>query len=224
MIKLAVFDLDGTLVNSIEDLADACNKALEVFDFPIHSLEEYKYFLGDGVRNLISRAMPEEKRSERTIDEVHAIFKSYYEKNYINKTTAYDGIPRLLSELKKAGLILAVASNKPDEFTKKVVEKLFEEDTFEIAVGNVQGVAHKPDPEIVFRILSELNIGKEQAVFIGDTDVDIKTGKNAGLKTIGCLWGFREINELLKAGADFIASHPLDILNYPNFNYGGEKR
>lgn len=214
MIKLAIFDLDGTLVNSIEDLADSCNKALTQCSFPTHDLDKYYYFVGEGVKKLVIRALPEENRDDETIEKVLGIFSEDYNKNYINKTIAYNEIPELLSKLTDAGILIAVASNKPDEFTKKIIEKLFPSVPFSSVVGNIKGVPHKPDPQIVFNILSELDVSAEETVFIGDTKTDIETGKNAGAKTIGCLWGFREINELKQAKSDFIATHPLDIFNY----------
>ena len=217
MIKLAIFDLDGTLVNSIDDLADAVNKALKECGFPTHSVEKYYYFVGDGVKNLIERALPENFKSEENIIKVQAIFAKNYEKNYINKTHVYDGIIELSQELKKLNVKLAVASNKPDDFTKKIIAELFPKGLFDLVKGNTKGVPHKPNPQIVEDILLKLEIEKSDCIFIGDTNVDIRTGKNAGMKTVGCLWGFRDLEELQKAGADFIVSHPLEILKQINF-------
>lgn len=214
MIKLAIFDLDGTLINSIEDLADATNYALNECGFEIHEVEKYYYFVGNGLNNLIMRAIPETHRNEETIIKITALFADYYSKNYCNKTYIYDGITNMVSELKARGIKLAVASNKPDEPTKIIVKKLFGEDTFDYIQGNKKGVPHKPHPQIIYDVLRNFEIEEQQAIMIGDTDIDINTGKNAGLKTIGCLWGFREINELQKAGADLIASHPNDILEF----------
>lgn len=214
MIKLAIFDLDGTLINSIEDLSNATNFALKECGFETHLVEKFYYFVGDGANNLISRAIPEGSRSDETIKKVKGIFADYYSKNYCEKTYIYDGISELLKELQAKDIKFAVASNKPDEFTKIIINKLFGEDTFDFVQGNKDGVPHKPNPQIIDEIVSILEVDKHNCVMIGDTDVDIKTGKNAGIKTIGCLWGFREIEELKKAGADFIAEKPLDILKF----------
>ena len=120
----------------------------------------------------------------------------------------------MVFELRARGIKLAVASNKPDEFTKKIVNKLFGNDTFDFIQGKISDVPHKPDPQSIFKVIKNLETEKKFSIMIGDTNTDILTGKNAGLKTIGCLWGFRDLDELEKAGADFIATHPLDILNY----------
>lgn len=217
MFKLAIFDLDGTLVNSIEDLANAANKALKECGFPTHSLEKYYYFVGNGVKNLIERALPENSKSEENFVKVQTLFAENYAKDYITKTYIYDGILELLQEFKKLEIKLAVASNKPDDFTKKIINEIFPNGLFDLVRGNTKGVPHKPHPQIVENIMSQISIDKKDCIFIGDTNIDIQTGKNAGLKTCGCLWGFREIEELQNAGADFIVSHPLEILKHINF-------
>lgn len=211
MIKLAIFDLDGTLINSIADLADGINLGLKKYGYPTHPYEKFNYFVGDGVRNLIIRALPEDKRDEDNIRKIDEVFSEYYGKNYANKTKIYDRIDILLEKIKKSGIRLAVASNKPDEFTKAIIRDIFKDKTFDIVRGNISGVPHKPEPQIIYSILSEINIDKKEAVIIGDTNIDINTGKNAGIHTIGCLWGFRDRAELEKAGAEVIVADPLEI-------------
>ncbi len=213
MIKLAIFDLDGTLINSIEDLADAMNYALNELGFATHSLEKYNYFVGDGLKNLIIRAIPENERTDGNFIKVENLFSQYYSENYYKKTKIYNNIIELLNSLKLKGIKLAVASNKPDEFTKKIISKLFDKDLFDFVSGNKNGIPHKPNPQIINDLLSELKISRKNAVMIGDTNVDIFTGKNAEIHTIGCLWGFRDRAELEDAVADFIAENPLDIEN-----------
>ena len=213
MIKLAIFDLDGTLINSIEDLADAMNYALNKLGFQIHSLEKYHYFVGDGLKNLIARAIPENSRTNENFVKVQNLFSEYYSENYYKKTKIYDNIIELLNIIKSNDIKIAVASNKPDEFTKKIISKLFDKDLFDFVSGNKTDVPHKPNPQIINDLLNKLKISKENAVMIGDTNVDIFTGKNAEIRTIGCLWGFRDRAELEEAGADFIAKNPLDIEN-----------
>ena len=212
MVKLVIFDLDGTLVNSIWDLADATNKALTEYGFPVHGVDEYYYFVGDGMLKLIERALPESNRDEETLKSVHKRFTELYAECYLNKTTAYDGMPELVKKKKKRGIKTAVASNKNDDFTAKIIGKLFKKGSFDVTMGKREGVAAKPSPEIVFNILKKLEEKPEDAVMVGDTNIDVSTGKNAGLRSVGCLWGFREINELREAGADFIVSNPREIL------------
>lgn len=213
MIKLLIFDLDGTLVNSIEDLADASNYALTKHGFPSHEKEKYNYFVGDGVMLLLKRALPENNRDDHTIDLIKADFSEYYNRNYSTKTKPYEGLSELLSALKAKGLRMAVASNKPDEFSKIIVEHFFE-GLFEMVQGNKPDVPKKPDPQIVFEILEKLNVDKSECLFVGDTNVDIRTGKSAGVKSVGCLWGFRDLEELQEAEADYIISKPSEILNF----------
>ncbi len=213
MIKLAVFDLDGTLVNSIQDLADAINFGLEKMNYPLHTVEEYNYFVGNGLEQLIVRALPKQNVSDENIDKLKKLFYDHYKKNFCNRTFIYDGINDLLCDLKDKGVILAVASNKPDYFSQIMVEKLFGKSMFKYVYGNKEGVSHKPEPDILYNIIEISGFEKSEVIMIGDTDVDIKTGKNAGVKTIGCVWGFRKLQELKQAKADFIVNSPSDILN-----------
>lgn len=215
MIKLLIFDLDGTLVNSIADLAEATNYALKKHGYPVHDEEKYNYFVGDGVLKLIERALPEEDRTEERILALRKEFSQYYDVHYKDKTRPYDGIPEVLKKLRDSGYQLAVASNKPDEFTKVIVNHFFPE-TFSCIQGGLDGVPKKPDPQIVFSILEKFSVSPGECLFIGDTNVDILTGKNAGLHTIGCLWGFRDYEELSLAGADNIISDPKEILDIAN--------
>lgn len=212
-MKLAIFDLDGTLVDSLGDLADACNKGLEKFGYPVHELEKYRYFVGDGVLKLVERILPEDKRSEENISALKAEFDSYYNVHFADKTHPYDGIVTLLEELSARGVKLAVASNKPDEFTKSVV-KVFFEGKFDMVLGKCPDTEKKPAPDILLKIMDALDVSADETVMIGDTNVDIRTAKNAGVSSIGCLWGFRTMEELEQAGADHIVSSPSEILNY----------
>lgn len=211
MIKLAIFDLDGTLINSIEDLADGVNLALEKYGYPTHEYSEYNYFVGDGVRKMIYRALPCDERTEENYIKINNEFSAYYRENFSKKTKIYDGMEKLLYKLKGIGIRLAVASNKPDEFTKAIISGIFEKNTFDFVSGNIEGVARKPEPDIVNSILASADVTVEEAVMIGDTNIDIFTGMNAGIRTIGCLWGFRDRAELEKAGADVIVEEPLEI-------------
>ncbi len=209
-MKLIIFDLDGTLVNSLEDLADAANSALKKRGFPIHETEKFRYFVGNGIPKLIERVLPEDKRVPVTMAEVKADFDAYYHSHYADKTKPYAGINELLSALKSRGYILAVASNKADEFTKAIVNSFFN-GIFSIAAGSSEGIARKPAPDIVYKIMEEAGADKKNTILIGDSNVDVMTAKNAGIKCIGCLWGFRTSEELEAAGADFLAEKPSDI-------------
>ncbi len=212
MLPLLIFDLDGTLVNSIDDLADAVNNSLGLMGHPIHDVEKYNYFVGDGVLELCQRALPMDYATEDNIATLHKLFNEYYEKNYMVNTKAYEGIMLLLNTLKSAGIKLAVASNKTHEFTVKIIEDTFGRDLFDVVLGSKDNVKKKPSPEILNIIINKIGVNKEKTFMVGDTNIDILTAKNAGISSIGCLWGFRTREELEKAGADYIATDPMEIL------------
>lgn len=212
-MKLIVFDLDGTLVNSLADLAAATNISLKKFGYPEHELEKFRYFVGDGVPKLLERAVPESERSVERLAEMKKCFDAYYNTHFADNTNPYDGIPQLLAGIKKLGYKMAVASNKPDEFTKEIVNTFFE-GIFDIIQGKAPDTEKKPAPDIVLKIMKKLNASAEDTVMVGDSNVDIFTAKNAGIKSIGCLWGFRTRQELEEAGADYIAEKPSDILDH----------
>lgn len=211
-MKLAIFDLDGTLVNSLADIAEATNYAMRKLGFPEHELSEFNYLVGDGVAKLIERALPKENQDK--FSEVLKIYNDYYNNHYTVKTYIYDGIENMLNILKEKDFELAVASNKTHEFTENVIAHYFSDELFSAVFGKSEGNPVKPNPAIVDNIIDKLNVSREDTVMIGDTCIDIKTGKNAGIKTIGCLWGFRTIEELVNAGADYIADKPADIVKY----------
>ena len=198
MIQLAVFDLDGTLVDSLGDLAAASNKALEQNGLPVHPTESYRYLVGNGVRKLIERAVPEGTPPEK-VQKVFEDFSANYEKGCLDRTRPYDGIKELLSDLCKMGIRCAVASNKPDEFSHRITDALFDSDAFSLVRGKLETAKTK------------LDIPVENAVMIGDSDVDVETAHNAGIPCIGCTWGFRGEEELKAAGAEFTADTPKDI-------------
>lgn len=213
MKKLTIFDLDGTLVNTLDDLGDSVNKALSSFGFCEHDIEKYRYFVGDGTLKLIERALPKDCANEETINSVHTLFSEIYSKNYLVKSCVYNGIKEVLSELKGRGFILAVATNKPDKFAREILDFLFGKDYFYCVYGKKDDVPKKPDPSIIHNILEYCSLKPEDAIMIGDSNVDVMTGKNAGLVTVGCLWGFRDYDELSRAGADYIASDPSDLFD-----------
>ena len=212
MIKAVLFDLDGTLVNSLTDLADSTNFALEKLGFPTHETEKYKYFVGDGIPMLIKRALPEGERTEETQAQCLELFMSRYREHYFDKTDAYDGIKDLLCELKKQGFIIAVISNKAHEMAQKVVSKVFG-DIFNTVAGKREGYKSKPDPALILEIINELGVTPESCVLIGDSGMDMAAAVNAKVTGIGVLWGFRSEEELISNGAKHIASTPSQILD-----------
>ena len=212
MYKLVIFDLDGTLVNSLEDLGNACNSALESFGYPVHPMESFRYFVGDGVPMLIRRALPESERSEENIARVKAVFDEIYGRNYNVCTRPYDGITELLDKLKAEGILIAVASNKPDNFTQTIVTSMFG-DTFSYVSGKKEGFEKKPDPQIALHIMEKLGVSPKDVLFAGDSSVDMQTAHNAGCDCIGCVWGFRTLQELTDNKATYIANSPIDIFN-----------
>lgn len=212
MFETYLFDLDGTLVNSLDDLADACNFVLAEAGLPTHSTEAYRYFVGNGAYKLAERMLPEHMRDADTIARFKAAFDARYNGHYLDKTRPYPGIPETLAALKARGKKLAVLSNKPDPFVRKLCAELFPGGTFDAVCGQRDGVATKPAPDGVFAILAELSAGREHALFIGDSDVDIRTAQNAGLKSAGAVWGFRGREELVRAGADFLLDSAGELL------------
>ncbi len=214
MIKYAVFDLDGTLLNTIKTITHYVNSVLRCENIREISEEECKYFVGDGARALIRRALASRGNfSESTFLRVYEDYNREYNGNALYLTEPYEGIPELLSELKKRSITLAVLSNKPDYATREVIGSFFP-NTFSAVRGGIDGVPLKPEPDGVFEILRELGADISEVIYLGDTGVDMQTGKGAGAKkTVGVLWGFRTREELLQNGADAIVESPLDILN-----------
>lgn len=213
MIYQAVlFDLDGTLLDTIDDLADAMNAALAALGLPRHSVQECKYFVGDGVRNFALRSLPEDCRDERTLATLIDLYKAEYSKNWATKTKPYEGIAELLDALSARGLSLVVYSNKPDEFTTLMVEQFLERWKFEVVVGARYGWAHKPDPSAALDIAQRLGIAPERFVYVGDTNTDMLTANDAGMYAVGALWGFRTADELVSSGARIIIEHPMDLM------------
>lgn len=205
MIKTIIFDLDGTLLNTLEDLKEATNFALSKYNYPTRTLEEVRCFVGNGVRKLIERAVPENCQN---VEECLAVFKQNYSEIMYNHTAPYDGILKILSNLKSDGIKIGVVSNKFDSAVKELCKKYFA-DLIDIAIGQADDVPKKPAPDGVFKAMRELGADKSSTVYVGDSDVDVATAKNANLPCIGVTWGFRD-REYLK-GANFIIDNPNDI-------------
>lgn len=213
MIKLCIFDLDGTLTNTLPAISHFGNSALLENGFGEIPMDRYRYLVGDGRDILIHRMLGEfSADTQENFKKVCASYDSAYEAEPLYKTAPYDGIVELLSALSDSGYILCVLSNKPDNVVGDIV-RLFFGDTFRYAMGHRPPNKIKPDPGAALEICESFGVLPEETCFIGDTDVDIRTGKNAGMKTVGVLWGFRERDELERAGADYIAEKPMDIFN-----------
>lgn len=206
-----IFDLDGTLVNSLEDLADSMNKILSESGYPVHSYEPYKYFVGNGIRNLVMQALPESARTEVIISGCYDLMIKYYGENCLVKTRLYDGIAELIKTLREKNIKLAVLSNKADELTKQIIGKLLNSSDFEIILGAKPGLPSKPDTTDALLISKHFGIPPENIVYLGDTKVDMITANKAGMYAVGVLWGFRTKEELLENGAKEIISHPSDL-------------
>lgn len=210
MYRLVIFDLDGTLVDSLKDLADSCNEALSRFGYPTHDVEKYRYFVGDGVPMLIKRALPEKDATEERVAGIKAAFDEIYSRNYNTFTRPYDGMEKLLDDLLENGVKIAVASNKPDEFTQRIVKEMFG-GRFSFVSGKKPEFEKKPAPDIVYHIMDRLEMTKEETLFVGDSSVDMMTAYNAGICSVGCTWGFRTIDELKENHAVHIAEKAHDI-------------
>ena len=210
--KLAIFDLDGTLLDTIGDLAEACNYMLSLRNLGSHTREEYAKMVGNGILNLVKRALPEEKRTDEYITAARHDFLEFYTANIDRYTRPYDGIREVLHTLQVDGWSLAVASNKFDEGTQKLVHTIFPDVTFKAIYGNKEGFPLKPDAALVQLIMDECDATAETTIMIGDSGVDIQTAKNSGIRSIGCSWGFRPRTELEEYHADFIVDTPLEIL------------
>ena len=212
-----IFDLDGTLLNTIDDLGYACNHARERTGYPTFPIEAYPAKVGNGINNLIRRALPEDERTEENILKVREFFVPYYDAHNCDYTRPYDGIPEVLSALKAQGHLLAVASNKYQAATEKIVRHFFPS-VFDAILGERVGVERKPDPQIVFDILRSLSgeagsAAEKSVLYIGDSLVDFDTAKSANVPFVGCAWGFVPENTLIQAGVPAVIHHPKEILN-----------
>ncbi len=210
--KAVIFDLDGTLLDTIEDLGDSTNSMLEKHGYPVHDLKAYKYFVGNGMRNLVLRALPEDKRDNISVDQGLIEMQSEYAKRWADKTRPYPGIPALLDALTEKGVKLAVLSNKLDRFSNDIVKKLLPDWSFYPVYGEREGVPIKPDPAGALEIARILGISPEEFLYLGDTGIDMKTAVSAGMCAIGVLWGFRTAEELVKNGANMLIADPLEVL------------
>ncbi len=206
MYQNVIFDLDGTLLNTIDDLADAANWVCVNHGWPTHTVEEYKQYVGNGMTKLAQRFVPADWRTPAGIKQILDEFMPYYDAHKEDKTAPYPGIPNLLHELKGAGVNIAVLSNKAHSLVPSILENYFP-GVFSYTQGAVDGIPTKPDPTLLHRLMKEMGASQESTLFVGDSNVDVRTAKNGGLTCCGVLWGFRGREELEQEGADFLAEN-----------------
>lgn len=204
--------MDGTTVNTINSIAHFANKALNKYGLPSIETERYKLLVGNGAVTLVKRMIAETGGSAEQFEKVLNEYNTTYDNDFMYLTKPYEGIPELLESLKKSGIKTAIVSNKPDSTAKKVSDKLFGEKLIDVCFGAREGVPLKPDPAAVFEVMEILGVAPQECLYIGDTAVDMTTGKNAGIFTIGVLWGFRDRKEIESAGADIVTDNVNDIL------------
>jgi phosphoglycolate phosphatase len=213
MFKAVLFDLDGTLLETLTDLAEAMNTSLIHFGFPPHTIDAFKYFVGESVAVEAKRALPESARDPETVEKVAEYSQKIYADCWRKNTRPYPGIPDLLTALQKRGLKLAVLSNKIDEFTKTMVKTLLPQWRFEMVQGALPDIPLKPHPDLALRIVKHLKIPAVQFIYVGDSNIDMLTAIAAKMFPVGCLWGYRTAGELLAAGAKHLINSPAEILD-----------
>lgn len=213
--KGVIFDLDGTLVNSLTDLANSVNTVLTEYKLPTYDIESYKYRVGNGIRKLVERSLPEGKQD--LLEPALARFKEIYAKHNLDHTAPYDGIVDLLKALQQQNIKIGVCTNKHDEAAKEIIRIIFGDNIFDEIIGDKQGLKRKPDPGKVLMIAKHWGLKPEEIAYLGDSDVDMQTAQNANMFAVGVLWGFRDAEELQKNGADVLLENPLDLLEKVDF-------
>jgi phosphoglycolate phosphatase len=210
--QVVLFDLDGTLLDTLEDIAQAANDVLVGLDLPAHPPEAYRRFIGDGVATLFRRALPPDRVVPDLVDRCVAGFRETYARTWNVHTRPFDGIPALLDDLAAGGLELAVLSNKPDDFTRLYVDEYLARWPFRVVLGQREGVPRKPDPAGAMEIAQRLGVPAERFLYVGDTAVDMETARRAGMCPIGVAWGFRPVEELRSSGAAAVIERPAELL------------
>jgi phosphoglycolate phosphatase len=210
--QAVLFDLDGTLLDTLKDLADAMNVALERLGFPVHPVEAYKYFVGDGIRCEAERALPPEHRDNETIEKCVTIARQEYDRCWADNTKPYPGIPEILDEIQRRDLPMTILSNKPDDFVQVMVKKLLGNWEFKVVLGLMDSIGRKPDPAAALQIASKISVPPKDFLYLGDTNTDMQTATRAGMYAVGALWGFRGEEELVSNGALVIVKEPQEII------------
>ena len=212
--KAVIFDLDGTLLDTLADLADAMNRTLEERGFPVHPVEAYRYFVGNGVAKIVERTLPPEKRNEALMADCKKAFMEEYDRNWNRKTRPYEGVPELLDTLTSKRIPMAVFTNKPHEFAQRCVHEFLGKWKFQATWGQREGRPMKPDPTVPLEIAEQLNISPRRFLYLGDSDADMETAVNARMCAVGVRWGFRSEEELRKSGAAEVIDRPMDLLKF----------
>ena len=214
-MKACIFDLDGTLTNTLESMTYSVNLTLEEMGLSKITKDQCRLFVGNGARVLMEKSLKAVGDTDASrIEEGMEIYGRIFDRNCTYHVTPYEGIPEMLKALKDKGIQLAVLSNKPDRQTVKVVKAIFGEELFDYAQGQKEGIRRKPEPDGVWYLMEQMHVSKEECLYIGDSEVDAATGRNAGLKTIGVLWGFRDRKTLETAGADHLIERPEELLQF----------
>ena len=213
MIKGIIFDVDGTTLSTLYDIQESLNIVLEKAGYATQSYDDVRLHLGRGSRNLVKDALPKNS-SEEEIDDITNKYIQTYGLRYNIKTKPYEGIKELFDELESRKILLAINSNKPDEYTKNLINKHFPKNKFVAVIGSRANIPNKPDPYSADEIVEKMRLDKSEVLYVGDSESDVKTAKNAKLKVVGCLWGFRDLQTLTEAGADIIIKEPKELLNY----------
>ena len=210
--EAVIFDLDGTLLNTLEDLLDAVNHGLTTLGFPLHGAAEFKYFVGEGREVMAALSLPETQRDQATVSRLSEYIDEYYAQHWTEHTRPYPGIPELLNALTVRGIPMAVLSNKPHNFTEMNISTLLAQWRFEVVIGAMPSVPKKPDCTAALKISRQLGIDPSSFIYLGDSDIDMKTAVNAGMYPVGVLWGFRTSQELLAGGAKKLIDRPSGLL------------
>ncbi len=216
--RMAVFDLDGTLIDSLQDLSDSANRMLESYGFPLHTVQEYRYFLGNGSRKLIERCLPKkESKNSGFIEGALLRYKKIYAEHSLDKTKPYEEIIEMLEKLNSLGIPLGVCTNKHQSAAEYLVERLFPSRIFSSVLGDMPGMLPKPDPKKILRMAEYFCIAPREVAYLGDSGVDMDTAKNGGFLSVGVLWGFRPREELEEHGAQVILSRPMELFEKIRF-------
>ena len=215
--KAAIFDLDGTLIDSLADLADSANEMLTSYGYPTHDIDKYRYFVGNGSRKLIERCLPADKAADPAfVDEALAKYKACYDRNLTNKTACYAGIRDMLAMLQTHNIPLGICTNKHQSAADIIVAKLFPQDMFMSVIGDCKDLPRKPDPQKVLLIADKMGVMPEEVAYFGDTSVDMDTANNAGMLPLGVTWGFRPREELVEHGAKVLLDSPMELFRKVN--------
>ncbi len=210
--RAVLFDLDGTLLDSIEDIGDAMNAVLSERGHPVHTMRAYRTLVGEGARELARRALPAHARHD--VDDTLGRYKAHYRANLVVKSKPYDGVPEMLEALARASIVMAIVTNKPHDVAVEIVARVFAPRTFAIVLGQRDGEPHKPDPHVALSVARELGADPSETWFVGDTDTDMRTASNAGMRAMGVTWGFRDRDELEANGARVIVDRAGEIVRH----------